>query len=84
MIKVWVIETGDYEERHVVGVAATVEAGVSWIKALHGRPHEVRWDDLTGDGPLVGHFSSVPGFSTEHDAEFAFTAFALLEEEEGT
>ena len=70
---VWVIESGYYEDRAVIAVAATLDAAVAYIKRLYGPPYRVVWDDLAIDGSdamLRGHFARVPKRSTEHDADF--------------
>ena len=81
MMNVWIIETGEYEQAYIVGVAATWHAAVESIKGRYGRhPYIVRWDDpdiSDGSVGLVGHFSAVPGYSTMHDASYSITRYEV-------
>lgn len=46
MPKVWVIESGDYEQRSIDAVCASVESGVAYIKSKY--PTVTHWGDVTG------------------------------------
>lgn len=73
-MKVWVIETGEYAEAFVWGVAASLESAVQSVKDAYRAPYIVRWEErLDQERPcLVGHFAAVKGKSTEHTAVFNF------------
>ncbi len=43
-MKVWIIESGEYEQRSVDGVAVSLEAAVSFVKTRYGA-NIVKWDD---------------------------------------
>ncbi|KKK99577.1 hypothetical protein LCGC14_2631360 [marine sediment metagenome] len=74
MTKVWIIETGDYEERYVFGIAETLEAAVSFIKSVYPFPYLVEWSDPyiynVKSVTLYGYFSEVLKHSTSHYAEY--------------
>ena len=74
---VWVIETGEYEYRHIVGVASSVDVAVKLVKGMHGSPYIVSWkqDSMTS---MVGYFEEVIGFSTKHSEEYTFTPYEVL------
>ena len=72
MSSVWVIETGDYEQRGVFGVAVSPEAAAACVKDCFTAPYIVRWDEPTEAG-ITGHFRSVPNYSISHTARFDFT-----------
>jgi len=80
---VWVIETGEYEDRYVHGVAASLEAAVRGIEGEYASPYVVRWEPLRrgddGNGAeLVGHSEAVAGYSTRHTAVFDIRPCTLL------
>ena len=79
----WVVESGDYEQRHVVMVAATPEAAVVAIKRMFASPYVVRWEDAAqdadGDWRLVGHFDAVVGYSTQHQSTFEITRYPIID-----
>jgi hypothetical protein len=80
---VWVIETGDYEERRVVGVARSVDAAASLIKRRYLAPYIVEWkepkQDRNGDWSMMGHFGQVFEHSIKHSVRYDFLAFPLDE-----
>jgi len=72
-MKVWVIETGDYEQRIIFGIAASPEAAVAYIKAEYSQPpyivqwEELRWDekkesDTEQSASITGIFQQVSGY----------------------
>ncbi len=78
--EVWVVETGEYEQRHVWLVAESPEAAAAEIKRQYGSPYVVEWDELKADGDhyaLTGRFSAVPGYSTEHRGRFDMTRYPV-------
>jgi hypothetical protein len=82
--QVWVIEEGEYEQRHVFGVATSPQAAERMIRATYPEPYVVTWEDLKQRGEeyvLVGHFSQVPHCSTTHVAEYDITPHTLDEVE---
>lgn len=77
---VWLIESGEYEQRGVFGVAESLEAAIAHVKTEFGPPYIVRWEQpKKSDYPefpmitLTGHFEAVPGYSTEHTADYDIT-----------
>lgn len=84
-MKVFVIETGEYEQRYVVGVAVSVDAAVRSIKETHKQPpYSIEWSapekDTHGDGwTLQGDFAARAGYSTKHTAFFSMEPFDLAE-----
>ncbi len=44
-MKVYVIESGEYEQRSVDGVAVSLEAAVAFVKTRYGA-NIVKWDDV--------------------------------------
>lgn len=78
---VFIVETGDYSDRYVVGVYSSREAAVAAIKAIYGPPYIVAWEGLPfvdeDLSALRGHFTVVPGYSTEHDAVFDITPYEV-------
>ena len=77
MTKVWIIETGDYEENFVFGVAASLDSAVSYIKKTYNSPYYVVWSDvkMSGEGgaTLYGYFAAVDGYSTKHNEEYSIS-----------
>ena len=82
-MEVWVIESGDYSMRSVMGVADSIDSAVASIKETYGPPYQVEWLPVEyGDYPqLTGKFEAVSGYSTRHAASFSFTAYDLIEKE---
>lgn len=70
-MKVWVCESGDYEQRGIDGVWDSLEHGIAGVKADYGAPYVVEW--VTKKETLVGHFARVNGYSIEHICSFYFT-----------
>ena len=71
---VWLIETGEYAQRDVFGVASSLDAAVAYVKRAYGPPYVVEWEDVEQDEwqkehnwwTLVGNFEGVQGYSTRH------------------
>lgn len=87
VMDVWIIESGEYEQRHIDGVALSLEGAVAFIKARYGLPYIVRWEEAVPDGEdcsLVGHFSEVMGKSTRHDCSFDITKWSCAPEKANT
>ena len=82
---VYVVSSGEYENYRVNAVAVSVEAAVRWIKAAYQPPFLVEWDQLVlprrddDRWLLTGHFESVIGFSTKHDAIWDIEAHKVVE-----
>lgn len=79
---VWVIESGEYEQRGVNGVAASVETAAKFIRAGYGEPYVVKWDapiQCGDEWELHGHFSAVLGYSSDHEAIYTFTKYTLAD-----
>jgi hypothetical protein len=79
MRQVWVVESGDYEQRGIDVVAKSLDAAVEAVKAMYPPPYEVKWGEVSESGwgqfSLRGDFDAVPGKSTKHETVFTFTAF---------
>lgn len=78
--KVFVVETGDYEQRYVFGVFSSVAAAIAGIKEKFGSPYAVSWDELVQDEHgmrITAHFKAVNHCSVMHDAEFEITEMEL-------
>lgn len=79
---VWLVDYCDYPENGggIESDAAftSLEAAMDSVRASHPPPYVVQWDEPvppTRDGApwtLVGHFAALQGYSTKHDAEWAF------------
>lgn len=79
--RVWIVETGEYEQRGIWGVYASVEAGVAAIKEDYGPPYIVEWADPDSSAKhlsLVGTFQHVAGYSTAHTASFDFSEYEVI------
>jgi hypothetical protein len=82
--RVWIITTIDWpSDWFVWGVCSTPEAGAAAIKAQHGDPYVVAWDDLkrtdTEDcWELWGEFEAVPHYSTKHRAGWQFNEYEVV------
>jgi hypothetical protein len=75
-MKVYVVEEGDYEQRGVVLVAASVESAIRAIKARYtGYPVSWEADGMT----LVGHFNHLVGKCCEHTANFDIVEYEVEE-----
>lgn len=73
---VWIIESGDYSQRSVDGVALSPEGAIAFIKGRYPPPYIVEWEEPIPDGDdcsLTGHFAQVPHYSTHHDCTFDIT-----------
>ena len=80
--KVWVCESGEYEDRGIDFVCSSVESGVAHLKAMYLAPYVVTWGDLVeevwGDKgqyrtfKIVGHFEAVSRYSIRHNCEYEF------------
>lgn len=79
MKQVWVVESGDYEQRGIDVVAESLDAAVAAVKSMYAEPYKVEWSDVAESGwgtfSIRAHFEAVPGKSTEHEAIFSFTPF---------
>jgi hypothetical protein len=75
-MKVYIVETGDYEEGYVFGIYSSRELAIKGIKASYGSPYIVRWTE-DGDYYLIGHFDRVPGYSTEHRDVFSIEEYEV-------
>lgn len=79
-MKVWIVETGDYEQRGVWGVYSSPDVATERIKATYAPPYIVRWEDVrieVDSFELVGHFDAVAGKSTRHTGVFDGRLFEL-------
>jgi len=74
-MEVVVVETGEYEQRYVVLVAASSEAAEAAVKETYRPPYIVSWE--LNERGLSGKFSAVLGYSTEHVGQFDFSTYPL-------
>lgn len=82
MKQVFVIESGDYEQRSVDGVVTSPEAGLRYLQALHPHPFKVTWEGPKPDKEdfvIVGRFEQVQHFSTAHVCVYRLTPYQLQE-----
>ncbi len=73
-MRVWIVESGDYEQRGIALVAESLEAAIKAIKDRYGPPYIVEWNALKDEGEwghsLTGNFAHVTGRSSEHTGTF--------------
>ncbi len=77
-MRVWIVESGDYEQRGIDLVAESLEAAIKAIKERYGPPYIVEWDELNEDKwglSLTGNFAHVAGKSAEHTGTFEIAAW---------
>lgn len=78
---VWVIESGNYEQRYVYGVADSIESAVAFLREEYAPPYVVAWDapyiQDERTAYMRGKFSRVLNYSTEHEAVYTFTRYDL-------
>ena len=78
-MEVWIVESGEYEQRGIVLVAASREAAFEAVKALYGPPYRVKWsiapEDKYDAEALIGEFEQVTGYSVGHTARFDATPY---------
>ena len=82
---VYIVETGDYEQRDIMFVAASPEAAKCEIHATYSSSYIVDWDELKpnplmGDDCwlLAGRFDEVLGYSTRHTAKYEITPYEVI------
>ena len=91
-MKVWIIETGEYEQRHVFGGAVSPERAALYVIECYSEPYKIKWEpvkyqpwgaDDNGkpyeEYELIGHFEDVPGKSIAHTATFTITPLNISE-----
>ncbi len=78
---VYIVESGDYEQRGVDLVADSMDAAARAIQRRYSSPpYVVEWKPVLvvdGIGTLVGEFADVPGWSVGHTGVFEITAYEL-------
>ena len=80
MSDVWVIESGEYEQRFVNAVASSPEAALEYLRNLYSHPYVVTWEPLVKDGEdysITGHFEAETGFSIKHTCVYSLTKYEL-------
>ena len=75
MNTVWVVESGDYEQRGIDGIYGSFSSAIEGIKAGFGSPYIVDWVQDGDD--LVGHFEEVLHYSTKHTARFYIDEYPI-------
>ena len=73
--EVWVVESGEYEQRGIDGIFSSKTKAIEGIKAHYQSPYIVAWE-TAGTG-LLGHFKEVPNYSTEHSCQFDIERWIL-------
>lgn len=81
-MEVWIIETGEYEDRLTVGVASSLEMAVALIKNGYRFPSRVEWGVLTNDGnaerwSLAGNFQQVVGYHAGGISSYEFIRYEV-------
>ena len=83
--KLWVYETGDYEQAYTAGGWLTFSEAVEGVKAKYPAPYVVTWGESpneTDEFPeLEGDFAGVPGWAYPHRASFRFSAIEFHDAE---
>lgn len=81
MDKVYIVESGEYEQRMTWGVYSSVENAAAAIKDPYGPPYIVRWAEPRQDAEdsyvLVGHFERVDGYSGAGPGEWYITGYVV-------
>ncbi len=72
---VWLVETGEYEQRYIVGVYESYDAAIGGIKRIYKHPYIVKWEMDGKD--LIGHFDSVPHYSVECTGTFTIEPYPV-------
>jgi len=83
LTKVWVVETGEYEERSVSFVASSVEAAVARLKKIYVA-YEVTWGEPKRNlhtsqsvFEVTGTFAYSPNLSTKHDTDYTISEYEV-------
>lgn len=82
---VWLVESGEYEQRGVDLVGATKASAAAALRRSYGPPYRVEWVDHLDDPErphMIGRFEDVAGFSTEHVSWFYFSERPVKDGEE--
>lgn len=78
---VWIVESGDYEQRCVNHVASSIESAAAMVKLPYVAPYIVTWDAPRKDDDdthtLIGHFTAVDGYCGKGQAEWTFTRYKI-------
>ena len=72
---VWVVETGEYEDRFIVGIYDSRKSAIEGIKEPYGSPYVVRWEQ--NERILTGHFEEVANYCTKHSADFEIDLYPV-------
>jgi hypothetical protein len=80
-LDVWVIESGDYEQRSVNGVADSVESAVAYVRTTYAPPYIVAWEAVViqddESAYRKGKFARVLNYSIECEAIYTFSRYDL-------
>lgn len=74
---VWVCETGEYEQRYVVGVWRTLDDGLAGIKEMHASPYIVAWHDPSAGLPWSNDATTLVAEFSGRTEFFSFTEMEL-------
>ena len=70
-MNVWMVQTGEYEDRHVVGLYISKDVAVASVKDRYKPPYKVTWREA--QDCLIGTFENVSGYSIAHTAAYDIT-----------
>ncbi len=73
---VWMVESGEYEQRGVMFIAASKDAAIRAVKDSYA-DYKVVWAET--DGGLAGTFEELQYLSTKHIAYFDITEWTVKE-----
>lgn len=86
-MEIFVCESGEYEQRSIDFVCATIESGIARLKEIYKDPYVVKWGEPVKDSyweangitqyTIIGDFEAVLGKSIKHRAEFSFTQYQV-------
>lgn len=91
MAKLWMVETGEYDQRYTMCVADSPELAEQYIHKAYPPPFIVNWEpmeDTTWRGgderyeqyTVTGHFAEVAGKSTRHTNYFTIEPIVYVKE----
>lgn len=81
--RVYVVESGDYEQRIIDGIADSIASAVELIKDRYAAPYVVEWGELKPSGSsgccsVTGKFKAVLNYSTAHTCTFDITPYDVF------
>jgi hypothetical protein len=81
-VTVYVVESGEYEQRMIFGVFSSLDAACASIRRPYVAPYIVRWDDAAvpnsyGGYTYTGHFTRVNGYCGDRPEEWSITPYLV-------